>query len=59
MGALLYTTIPTIGALLWGITNRLKQIESEQERSGTIVDKPKNNKQDDEKKRLLDNQNSD
>jgi|TARA_B110001450_G_scaffold255794_1_gene284273 hypothetical protein len=59
MGALLYTTIPTIGALLWGITNRLKQIESEQERSGTIVVKPKNNKQDDEKKRLLDNQNSD
>jgi len=40
MGALLYSTIPTIGALIWGISRKLKKTK-EDERNGTIVGKPK------------------
>ena len=44
MGALLYSTIPTISSLLWGINKKLAQKADEDERNGSIVKPKKDNK---------------
>jgi hypothetical protein len=44
MGALLYSTIPTIGALLWGISSKLALKEGEDDRNGSVLVKPKHSK---------------
>jgi len=43
MGALLYSTIPTIACLLWGINRKLKLKEQEDIRRGSIQPKKNNN----------------
>lgn len=42
MGALLYSTIPTISCLLWGINRKLNDKKKEDARNGTVtLDKKK------------------
>jgi len=37
MGALLYSTIPTISCLLWGINRKLSDKKKEDARNGTVT----------------------
>ena len=58
MGALLYSTIPTISCLLWGINRKLAQRADEDERNGNIVKPKKDNrtkaeKDADEREKLI------
>jgi len=45
MGALLYSTIPTISCLLWGIKRKLKLTEAENTERDTLKPKEKGYKE--------------